>query len=73
MKAQLPAVLDEEIGDLVFLEVSPEVFDRVEFRGVGGQAFEPEAAARGADSGWSDHPAHAAGLLQATRAMRADR
>lgn len=45
VKAQLPAVLDEEIGDLVFLEVSPEVFDRIEFRGVGGQAFEPEASA----------------------------
>lgn len=33
----------QEVGDLMLFEVSPQVFDRIEFRGVSGQPFHPEA------------------------------
>lgn len=44
MQAEFPAVLDQQIGDLMFFEVGPEIFDRIEFGGIGGKFFQPEAA-----------------------------
>ena len=43
VQAQLPTMLDEQIGDLVFLEVSPEIFDRIELGSIGWQPLQPEA------------------------------
>jgi hypothetical protein len=44
MEAQFPAVLDQEISDLMFLEVRPQIFDWVAFGGVSGEFFQPESA-----------------------------
>jgi hypothetical protein len=42
VQPQFPSVGDEQVGDLMFLEVGPQIFDRVEFRGVSGKLFQPE-------------------------------
>ena len=41
--AQFPRVAHDQIPDLVFLEVRPEVFDRIKFRRVGRQRFHLQA------------------------------
>src|SRR5437899_7635471 len=43
METQLAQVLRAEIGDLVLLQVAPDVLDRVEFRSIGGKKLQPEA------------------------------
>jgi len=42
--AQLGEILRAEIGQLVLLAVTPNVFDRVQFRRVGRQVFEMDLA-----------------------------
>lgn len=44
METQFPAVSDEEVGDLVLFEVSPQIFDRIEFWRIGRQPLDPEAS-----------------------------
>lgn len=43
VQAQFPTVGDEQVGDFMFLEMSPQVFDGIELGGVRGQPFQPEA------------------------------
>lgn len=55
VQAQLPAVLDEQVGDLLLLEASPQILDRVELGGVGREPLQPQPArlsARSALTGW---------------------
>lgn len=44
MQPQLPTVAGEQVGDFMLLEMSPEVFDRIELGGVRGEALEPQPA-----------------------------
>ena len=46
---EVPKLLGTEVGQGVLLEVSPEVFDRVEFGGVGGKELDAQALAPGGD------------------------
>jgi hypothetical protein len=41
-EAQVPSVAGEEVGDLVFFEMSPQALDRIELGSIGGQASEPQ-------------------------------
>jgi hypothetical protein len=45
VQTQFPALGDEQVGDLVSLEVGPQIFDRVEFGSISRQFFQPESAA----------------------------
>ncbi len=44
LQAQLPALPHDEVGNLMALEVTPEVFDRVEFWSVSRQLFDDHAS-----------------------------
>ena len=39
LQAQLAKVLGAEIGDLMLLQMAPDVFGRIQFRGISGKKF----------------------------------
>ena len=41
VQTQLAQVLGANIGDLVLLQASPDVFGLIQFRGISGQKFHP--------------------------------
>ena len=47
--AELPKRLRTEVRQFVLLPVRPKIFDGVQFRGIGGQKLQPEAATLLAD------------------------
>jgi len=42
--AQLGKVLRAEVGQFMLLAISPDIFDRIEFRGIGWQTLQMDAA-----------------------------
>jgi hypothetical protein len=47
--AELGEIARTEIGQLVVFPVTPNIFDRIEFRGIGWQPFDGEPTALRAD------------------------
>jgi len=43
VEAQFPAMLNQQVGDLMLFEMRPKVFDRVEFGSIGRESFQPES------------------------------
>ena len=56
MKAQFPTVFDQQVGDLMFLQVRPEILDGVEFGRIRREFFQPEPTSALAQHGL-DRPA----------------
>lgn len=46
LQTQCPGLLDDQVGNFVRLQMSPHVFHRIEFRSIGGQAFDRDAPPR---------------------------
>ncbi len=44
MMGELPSLADQQVANLVLLQVRPDVFRRIEFRGVCGQSFDGDTA-----------------------------
>jgi len=49
--AEFVEILRAEVGQLVLFDVAPEIFDRVEFRGISRQLLKVDGATEGFDIG----------------------